>query len=243
MLSLLAAASFGFASVASASPLIARQSSAPWCAGLGSGAIGNATHFQLAAYNLTLPNANSTGAPLVVAFHEYTGSATGSYYATLTTSFSYPTSFNNVPFLSLENGALLPNASGAHSTDLAVSAGQYVEFEISTEQTELPSPAQSYCIVEHFDRAGNAPLPTLAVNGVTDGFSLCASDTPLDSGVPYDVVFQATNDTSVNDHIYNYSTCYPVRLQVVYEPVLYPVAAVARADDSGLGCFPNCYRK
>ncbi len=49
-----------------ASPLGARQSQGAWCQGLGPGAFDIANNFTLAAYNSTLPNANSTGAPLVL---------------------------------------------------------------------------------------------------------------------------------------------------------------------------------
>lgn len=38
----------------------------PWCDGLGGGAFDVAYNFTLAAYNATLPNANSIGVPLVV---------------------------------------------------------------------------------------------------------------------------------------------------------------------------------
>lgn len=47
--------------------LTSRQTApGPQCSGLGAGAFDIAYNFTLAAYNVTLPNANSTGAPLVI---------------------------------------------------------------------------------------------------------------------------------------------------------------------------------
>lgn len=42
------------------------RATSPWCSGLGPGAFDSAENFTLAAYNTTLPNANATGAPLVL---------------------------------------------------------------------------------------------------------------------------------------------------------------------------------
>ena len=43
----------------------ARQLAGPNCEGFGPASFGSASNFKLAAWNRTLPNANSTGVPLV----------------------------------------------------------------------------------------------------------------------------------------------------------------------------------
>ncbi len=57
-----------FALGAFASPIanLARDEPGPWCNGLGPGAFDIAYNFTLGAYNSTLPNSNSTGAPVVM---------------------------------------------------------------------------------------------------------------------------------------------------------------------------------
>ena len=60
---------FAFAATASVSvafPAVKRAASGPWCNNLGIGAFDNQKNFTLTAYNTTLPNANTTGAPLVL---------------------------------------------------------------------------------------------------------------------------------------------------------------------------------
>lgn len=47
--------------------LESRQLPGPGCEGLGIGSFNTASNFTLAAWNKTLPNANSTGVPLVLA--------------------------------------------------------------------------------------------------------------------------------------------------------------------------------
>ncbi|GBE85415.1 hypothetical protein SCP_0706020 [Sparassis crispa] len=214
MFSPVALVSLAIVALSSASPLNIRQATSGPCAGLGIGAYDNVSNFTLGAYNLTLSNANATGAPLVLAFKQFTGSATGAYYSTLSTYYSVHS--NDEPMLSLVNGSLLPSnpaEPNIYSSNLAVSSGNELLFEFSTEESELPTPAQNYCIVDHFDPAGKGPYSMLALNGITDGFSLCENDIPYDYGNPYDVVLEATED---NGHIYNYTTCYPVCLQVLY---------------------------
>ncbi len=50
-----------------ASPMSIRQTpSRPWCGDLGAGIFDIAYNFTLAAYNTSQPNANSTGAPLIL---------------------------------------------------------------------------------------------------------------------------------------------------------------------------------
>lgn len=51
-----------------------------WCNGLGGGAFDVINSFTLAAYNKTLPNANSTGAPLVLS---QAGTVTGAQFRVL----------------------------------------------------------------------------------------------------------------------------------------------------------------
>ena len=58
-----------FAASVSAVPALSTRQTGASCAGLGDGSTDSpAYNFTLAAYNLTLPNANSTGAPLVLGY-------------------------------------------------------------------------------------------------------------------------------------------------------------------------------
>ena len=55
---------------------------------------------------------------------------------------------------------------------------------------------------------GGSPFPLLAVNGVTDAFSLCsAGDYP--SAQTY-VIYKPQNGS----YVYDFSSCYPVNLQM-----------------------------
>ncbi|GBE85475.1 hypothetical protein SCP_0706620 [Sparassis crispa] len=125
----------------------------------------------------------------------------------------YSCHYTDIPLLSLIDDSLIPSNQSepqVYSNNLAVSANSQPTLCFFTEESELPAPIQNYCIVDTFDSA----FPILAVNGVAHKFSLCESDTQYYTGFPNDVIFEAMEDSG---NIYNYTTCYPVRLQVVYE--------------------------
>ncbi|KIP02454.1 hypothetical protein PHLGIDRAFT_79089 [Phlebiopsis gigantea 11061_1 CR5-6] len=100
------------AAAAAAAPalLAARQTApGPQCAGLGLAVFDIAYNFTLAAYNATGPNANDTGAPLVLG---QAGAVDGAEFKVLSTWASFP--YNDFPTLSLVHGGLWGNdAAGA----------------------------------------------------------------------------------------------------------------------------------
>ncbi|KZT01926.1 uncharacterized protein LAESUDRAFT_730840 [Laetiporus sulphureus 93-53] len=180
------------------------QDTPVWCAGFGPGAFDTGYNFTLAAVNVTLPNANSTGAPLVLGQN---GAADGAEFEVLSTYASYP--YNDFPTLSLLAGSLIPNsASGIASVDSDVSSGDELAFV--TSSSGLSSPAQIYCAIADTDPTEGSPYPVLAVNGDTEGFALC-----MNGDGPYaqnNVVWQPTDD---NGGEYLYDTCYNVTIQLL----------------------------
>ncbi|OBZ72771.1 hypothetical protein A0H81_06937 [Grifola frondosa] len=179
-----------------------RQTIAPWCEGFGDGVLDTAHNFTLAAYNTTLPNANSTGAPLVFG---QAGAVDGASFKVLSTSASYP--FNDFPLLSLTNGALLPNGP-VQASDANVTAGQELLWVLTT--VNLPTPAQIYCaVLDTSPYGGGTGFPRLAVHNDIDSFSLCSLDDP---NAQNNVVYKAS---AINDGSYDFSTCYPVQIQII----------------------------
>jgi len=203
----LACATAVAASPVSRSLLHARQHQpGPWCDGLGAGIFDIAPNITLAAFNTTLPNANDTGAPLVMG---QAGAVDGAEFKILSTWASFP--FNDFPTMSLNNGTLLPNSpDGPISvSDSNVTVAAEPLWVLTT--FDLPTPAQIYCGVADTDPAGGGTgFPLLAVHGDTDHFSLCsAGDFPL---AQTNVVWRAS---AINDGSYNFTSCYPVHIQIV----------------------------
>ncbi|EMD35782.1 hypothetical protein CERSUDRAFT_115735 [Gelatoporia subvermispora B] len=207
-LPLLAYASAAFASPVSRGLLHARQHQpGPWCDGLGAGVFDIAPQITLAALNTTLPNANNTGAPLVMG---QAGAVDGASFAILSTFASFP--FNEFPTLSLLNGTLIPNLPGgilANASDSSVAAGTAPSWIITG--LDLPTPAQIYCGVADTDPAGGGTgFPLLALNGDTDHFSLCSAGDF--HAAQTNIIWRAS---SVNDGSYNFTSCYPVHIQII----------------------------
>lgn len=156
-----------FAAASFASPLLhARQNTTTPCAGLGEFAYDNASNFTLNAYNLTLPNANSSGAPIVLGPGPPSDSAAAGL-AVLAVSridgrsdesqhtdppppqtyASYPNNDFPGPNMSLVNGSLLPALRGGLAAyGFNISAGSEVEFFVINPEPS-PSPAPNYCVV------------------------------------------------------------------------------------------------
>ncbi|KAI0933314.1 hypothetical protein AcV7_004820 [Taiwanofungus camphoratus] len=136
-----------FAAASFASPLLhARQNTTTPCAGLGEFAYDNASNFTLNAYNLTLPNANSSGAPIVLGPGPPSDSAAAGL-AVLATYASYPNNDFPGPNMSLVNGSLLPALRGGLAAyGFNISAGSEVEFFVINPEPS-PSPAPNYCVV------------------------------------------------------------------------------------------------
>ncbi|KAI0919745.1 hypothetical protein AcV5_001723 [Taiwanofungus camphoratus] len=171
--------------------------------GLGEGAFDSSPYnITLTAVNLTLPNDNSTGAPLVLGHEARTSPAAG--IATLATYLSVQS--NYWPSLTLLNGTLVGNPSGAEyntsATDFAISPGEEVSFVVATSGvTAFPAPI--YCAIVH-----SPDDQVLAINGDPGNFSLCTSGSG--SQAQNNLVWQPTSNQST----YYYDSCYPVRVQL-----------------------------
>ncbi|PSR77075.1 hypothetical protein PHLCEN_2v8064 [Hermanssonia centrifuga] len=198
-----------FALGAFASPIanLARDEPGPWCNGLGPGAFDIAYNFTLDAYNSTLPNSNSTGAPVVIG---QAGAVDGASFKIFSTWASYP--YNDYPNFSLLSGAFHPNYEGGLDvgiSDSNVTAGNPPSFIVTS--LDLPAPAQIYCGVADTDPyGGGTGYPLLAVNGDTDSFALCsAGDYYL---AQTNVIYKPTADNSGQ---YLFDSCYSVKLQMI----------------------------
>ncbi|KAH9895827.1 hypothetical protein C8Q73DRAFT_453470 [Cubamyces lactineus] len=179
-----------------------RAEPGPWCNGLGAGAFDEVPSFTLAAYNATGPNANSTGAPLVLGT---AGAIDGAEFWHFITEASWPYA-NTYTSISLVNGTLIPNGEGTTPAQATtVDAGNSLEF-VARNSAEPSKGAQIYCAVADTDPAGHGTgHPFLAVNGDTDSFSLCQST--FENVVWY---------KAAPNRGYDYDSCYPVKVQLIY---------------------------
>ncbi|KAJ8497070.1 hypothetical protein ONZ51_g728 [Trametes cubensis] len=165
-----------------------RASPGPWCDGLGSGAFDTSSSFTLAAYNTTGPNANSTGAPPRDGQRRRTA-------ASWPDALVYPTA-------SLANGTLILSGTGDALPAQAVAVQEGDSLVFSASDSANPSAgAQDYCAVQP-----ESGLPLLAVYGDTDSFSLCQLAWE-------NVVFYK----AAPDQGYDFDSCYPVKLQIVFQ--------------------------
>ncbi|KAI9058911.1 hypothetical protein FKP32DRAFT_1596783 [Trametes sanguinea] len=177
---------------------MARASSNPACDGLGAGAFDTASSFTIGAINTTLPNANITGAPIVV---NSAGATKDASFWHLGTWAQYPSPLQYTS-ISLVNGTLIIDGDGATPAQATtVDAGNSLEW--FSRSTAVPSEgAQIYCAVSP---PGNQGSPILAVNGDTDSFSLC--QTSFENVVYY---------KAAPDRGYDFDSCYPVKLQLIF---------------------------
>jgi hypothetical protein len=150
-----------FASSVSAAPLTERAATPAWCSGLGLRTTDSpSANFTLAALNVTLPNANHTGAPLVLG---QAGAIPGASFEVLSvcpihrsfyiflglmnclqTYATYP--YNQWPSFGLIAGRLYPNSNfGTPSYSGQVISGTTLGF-FTTSQPASPPP-QQYCRV------------------------------------------------------------------------------------------------
>ncbi|KAL4248901.1 hypothetical protein ABKN59_007597 [Abortiporus biennis] len=107
----------------------------------------NLSNFSLSVWNLTLPNANYTGSPLVLAEK---GASMGVQFWTPTTYASYL--MNDYPVLNLVNGELETvgsergPAAGTKGFALDVTPGSWISFAISQGSLLIP-PGTDFCAV------------------------------------------------------------------------------------------------
>ncbi|KZT21850.1 hypothetical protein NEOLEDRAFT_1138856 [Neolentinus lepideus HHB14362 ss-1] len=185
------------------SPL-ARRSTGAWCDGLGGSAYDLAYNFSLSVVNSTLPNANSTGAPLVLNPQGQDSSGVATY--NLATYNSQPDTIGIWPNFTLEHGTLLAN----YLADLSISP--------SGDETEVGGPvtltsdannsAKIYCGVADTDPEQGAP-PLLALYTNLNEFSICHQ---REGGEADLLIYNATSSNS----LYDYVSCYPVLVHLLY---------------------------
>lgn len=171
--------------------VIASQSSLPY-------------NFTLAALNSSLPNANYTGAPLVLGQN---GASTGVSFYVTSTHASYP--YNDYPTLALRDNILKAYRTSGPSITNATevqSGGELVW--ITTTQGHAGS--ENYSVI----KAPAYRFPVLAAHGIHDLWSLC----PFQGGQT-NVVFNVSTDqpNAGSDP----SQCYQVIINVVPIPQSY----------------------
>ncbi|KAF9810265.1 hypothetical protein IEO21_07033 [Rhodonia placenta] len=196
-------------SAAAAAPNLAvRQSGSPPCYGLGGLHVyENLSNFTLSALNTTLPNANSTGAPLVLASNNVNWIPAAS--TVLATYASFPPDIWPGPEFSLVNGALIPAPNGnLVGYDANVTSGYGLGFAVTDPENEQ-SGAEIYCVQDNGAPSGFQHA-YLAVFGDTANFSLCTS-LSVDAEQPpqNQVIYKATSE---NNDQYDYNSCYAVQL-------------------------------
>ncbi|KAH9895929.1 hypothetical protein C8Q73DRAFT_643841 [Cubamyces lactineus] len=178
-----------------------RATPGPWCDGLGSGAFDTSSSFTLAAYNTTGPNANSTGAPIVMGSD---GAYVKAQFWHFITAASWPEALV-YPTVSLANGTLILSGTGdaLPAQAVAVQEGDSLVFSASDSANPLAG-AQDYCAVS--SQQPDSGLPLLAVYGDTNSFSLCQM------AWENVVIYKAAPDQG-----YDFDSCYPVKLQIVFQ--------------------------
>ncbi|KAH9840793.1 uncharacterized protein C8Q71DRAFT_741256 [Rhodofomes roseus] len=195
-----------FAASVSAMPALSVRQTGATCTGLPDGSTDTpAYNFTLAAYNTSLPNANSTGAPLVLGWGRPGTSPEASEWAVSTYA---AWGSNDWPYFTLTGGALYPipgpNESGLDAYDFALPSGYEVAFLVMIHES-TPVVPSVYCAAAD----GDSEYAKLAVNNDVDSFSLCKATTAQFTNVV--LVYQA----DANDTFYDYSTCYPVQVNIV----------------------------
>ncbi|CCM00190.1 uncharacterized protein FIBRA_02218 [Fibroporia radiculosa] len=176
------------------------------CAGLGNNTVSTPPwNFTLTAYNTTHPNANDTGALLLLGKAASSGS-----FAVLATYESFPSFALPGPFMHLDNGTLIPYASGSEGDATAlgqnVTTGSELVFLLTEYAFDPPFPAAPiYCILNG-SQIPSTTLPILAVNGDIYNFSLCANRNTTQTNVVYKPL--------PNSSTYYYDSCYPVLLHI-----------------------------
>ncbi|KAH9476120.1 hypothetical protein JR316_0011691 [Psilocybe cubensis] len=161
-------------------------------------------NFTLAALNTTLPNANTTGAPLVLGQN---GASSGITFYVTSTYASFP--YNDYPALGLvDNGLRAYSSTGRWITNAtAVTSGGTLGW-ISTTIYAHPAP-QIYSVV----RLPGYEYPLLAANGFHNLWSLC----PFSGNRPQtNIVFNVTADVPPPPYLgFDPSLCYDVVITMI----------------------------
>ncbi|KAJ4480739.1 hypothetical protein C8R41DRAFT_489087 [Lentinula lateritia] len=162
-----------------------------------------ANNFTLAALNNTLPNANSTGAPLVLGS---AGAIDGESFHVSSTYASYP--YNDFPSLGLVGGelrAFYPDGTWETNASAPLS-GDTLDWGTSSFYSTPASTA--------FSAVSDGTFPILAVNEIADLWYLCPSDAPR---VPQNSLYFNTTTIPSQSGVSAASpvVCYSVTLNMV----------------------------
>ncbi|KIK69167.1 hypothetical protein GYMLUDRAFT_35235 [Collybiopsis luxurians FD-317 M1] len=166
-----------------------------------------ANNFTLAALNNTLPNANTTGVPLVLAS---AGAIDGESFQETATYAS--TGYNSFPSLGLVGGNLRAfDAQGNWHTNASTGSGDALVWGTSSFYS---SPANTN--FSAVTLSASSDFAALAYNGSTDLWYLCPSDSPT-TAVAQNVVYFNTQTIPSKSGVEGASPiqCYSVTLNIV----------------------------
>ncbi|KAJ4483870.1 hypothetical protein J3R30DRAFT_1844026 [Lentinula aciculospora] len=163
-----------------------------------------AKNFTLAALNTTLPNANSTGAPLVLGA---AGGIDGGSIEVTSTYASFP--YNMFPSLGLQEGNLL-----AFSDQQILHTSANVPLLHGSLDWFTSSIYNSTGSAAFTAASGSGDFSVLAFNGSADSWYLCPSDAP---GKPQNSVYYNTSTIPSLSGASNAQPveCYSVTLNMV----------------------------
>jgi len=164
-------------------------------------------NFTLAALNVKLPNANATGAPLVLG----SGGATSGVYLYVSSTYaSYP--YNDYPALALDNNGLRAYTTNGQWVTNATEVQSLGKLGwVTTTIYARPAP-QVYATT----RLPAYQYPLLAAHSFHNLWSLCPT---TNSGGQISVVFNVTAEAATQPFLgYDPAGCYSVVLQVVPLP-------------------------
>jgi len=192
-------ASLSLASATAAHPVSKTSSSvAPSCTDFPGG-FDVATGFTLAAYNTTLPNANYTGSPLVLASH---GSEEDAQFYSLATWNTYP--YNDFSVFNMVDGGIssMEITTGRQAVSQQFSAGEELSFVWAVPTA---TPYTGFCAIASTSAHGSptSQFPQLAVGFDTESFYLCGNPQPPSDY--FDVVYQPSSTTD----------CYPIKIHMI----------------------------
>ncbi|KAH7876630.1 uncharacterized protein C8R40DRAFT_1097973 [Lentinula edodes] len=161
-------------------------------------------NFTLAALNVTLPNVNLTGAPLVLGT---AGAIDGESFDVTSTYASYP--YNDFPSLALVDGNLRAfSRQGSWHTNASV---PLLHGSLDWTTSSLYSSAASTAFTAE---SGTGNFSVLAFNGTANLWYLCPSDAP---GLPQNSVYYNTTTIPSQSGASGASPvqCYSVTLNII----------------------------
>ncbi|KAJ7259235.1 hypothetical protein C8J57DRAFT_1339840 [Mycena rebaudengoi] len=161
--------------------------------------------FTLAAWNVTRPNANATGVPLVLGEK---GANDGASFQLTSTYASFP--YNIYPALSLSNQSLRAyRASGFWLTN-ATSLPSGAPLLWFTSSLFDHDAVRIYTVIQRL----KAKFPMLAAHGISDMWSLCPFD---GKDAQMSIVFNVSADFAIPSAYLGFDPrlCWPVKIHIV----------------------------